>query len=91
MAHHWSEQHENQMSPEEFKKLFQKDPDLPGATGKFPDGKMDALDEGELQMRVGTVKGRIVLEFGKSIASIGFTKEEALGLGQALIERALKL
>lgn len=45
MAHHWSNQFENQMSKEELEKLFSKDTNQPGATGKFPDGKMDAMDE----------------------------------------------
>lgn len=90
MAHHWSDPQENQMSKDEFKKLFTKG-DEPGATGKYPDGKLDPLDEGELQMRLGNIQGRIVIEFGKPITSIGFTKDEALALGQALIDRALNI
>lgn len=56
MAHHWSNQFENQMSPEDFKNLFCKNENDPGATGKFPDGKIDAMDEGEIRMRIGTVE-----------------------------------
>jgi hypothetical protein len=91
MAHHWSDQFENQMSRDEFDKLFQKDEHKPGATGKFPDGKIDPLDEGEIRLRIGVIEGRIVIDFGKSIASIGFTKQQALEIGQNLIEKALKL
>lgn len=90
MAHHWN-QFENQMSKDELEKLFSKSPDQPGATGKFPDGKIDPLDEGEIRIGIGIVEGRIVIEFGKPISSIGFTKDEALRIGQDLIERALKL
>lgn len=91
MAHHWSQQFENQMSKEELEKLFQKDETQPGATGRFPDGKLDPMDEGELRLRIGVIQGRIVMEFGKSIASIGFTKSQALEIGQILIDKALKM
>jgi hypothetical protein len=91
MAHHWRNQHENQMSKEEFEKLFQKDETLPGATGKFPDGKLDPMDEGELRMRLGVVDGRLIIEFGKPIASIGFTRDEAIAIGQAILDKAFKL
>lgn len=91
MAHHWSGEN-SQMSPEEFKKLFvKKGEDVAGATGKFPDGKMDPLDEGEIQMRMTTIDKRIVIDFGKPITSIGFTRDEAIGLGQAILDRAFKL
>lgn len=90
MAHHWSEQFDNKMSPEEFKNLFNKGHE-PGATGRFPDGKLDPMDEGELQFRIGSIDGRLVIDFGKPIHSIGFTKDEALNIGQAIIDRALKL
>lgn len=91
MAHHWSDQFENQMSGEEFKKLFSKDESQPGATGKFPDGKIDALDEGEIRIRIGVKDKRIIMEFGKPVASIGFTKDEAFAIGEQIIEIALKV
>lgn len=82
---------ENQMSKEEFERLIQKSPDQPGATGKFPDGKMTPLDEGELQVKIGAQDGRIVIDFGKNVTWLGLRKSEALALGQMIIEKALKL
>lgn len=91
MAHHWSEQFENQMSRQDFEKLIQKKDDQPGATGKFPDGKLDPLDEGEIQIRMGSLDGRLIIEFGKPISSIGFTRDEAIHIGQAILDKAFKL
>lgn len=91
MAHHWSNQFENQMSREDFEKLIQKDETQPGATGNFPDGKLDPLDEGEIRLRMGILDGRLIIEFGKPIASIGFTREEAINIGQAILDKAFKL
>lgn len=91
MAHHWSNQHENQMSPEEFKKLFEKDETKPGATGNFPDGKLDPMDEGEIRLRMAVMDGRLIIEFGKPIASIGLTRDEAISIGQAILDKAFKL
>lgn len=90
MAHHWNES-ERAMSADEINKLFSKSPDEPGATGKFPDGKIHPLDEGEIRIRIGVVEGRVVLDFGKPITSVGFTREQALQIGQGLIQKALDM
>ena len=64
-----------------------------GPTRKFPFGKVDATDEGELRMgmyadhRAGIVR----LEFGKAIAWVGLPSQQARELGQLLIEKADEL
>jgi len=60
-----------------------------GPTGEFPKGKMNAHDEGELVLRVGrTEEGKVVLEFGKSIAWLGMDPEDAKALAESLVTHA---
>lgn len=62
-----------------------------GATNQFPDGKLTPQDEGEIQLSMATVDDKIVLNFGKPVAWIGFTAEQAYNLGRLFIKRAKKL
>lgn len=55
-----------------------------GATGKFPDGKMDPTDEGELQFAVCVKDGKVIFEFGKPVAWVGFTPEQARGIAASI-------
>ncbi|MFA5021296.1 MAG: hypothetical protein WC517_04535 [Patescibacteria group bacterium] len=63
-------------------------PPAPGPTGDFPEGKLNAQDEGGLQMLVGQQQGKVVLAFGKSIKWIGMGPDQARDLGKMLISRA---
>jgi hypothetical protein len=62
-----------------------------GATGEFPHGKSGEHDEGGLNAALTTLGGKLVLNFGKSVAWVAMTKAEALALGRLLIERASAL
>jgi len=66
--------------------------DLPhfGPTGKFPDGKLDPSDEGELAIGIATDKknGVIRIHFGKPIAWFALKKDEAMRLSKWIAERA---
>jgi len=62
-----------------------------GATGKFPQGRLNQTDEGELRMAIYEEKGKIVISFGKDLSWIGFGKEEAIALGEMLISKAKNL
>lgn len=81
---------------EEYKKLMadlgmKKIPIHPlglGATGKFPEGKLNHNDEGGIMIGLTTKDGKVVMDFGKATHWIGFTKEEARKLGEALIRRS---
>ncbi len=61
-----------------------------GATGKFPLGMMDDVDEGEIQFRVGhSVETRTVMvDFGKPVAWLGMPAETARQLAELLIKHA---
>lgn len=63
----------------------------PGATGKFPQGKLREDDEGELRVAMGTVDGKIVLDFGKPLKWVAMTPEEALTFASKLQDRAAEL
>ena len=59
-----------------------------GATMKFPRGKLNDSDEGELQMGITVRQGTVILAFGKEVAWLGLTPQIARDLGRTLIERA---
>lgn len=62
-----------------------------GATGRHPEGKLVKDDEGEIQIAVGNADGKVVIEFGKPIAWIGFSPEQALDLAQSIRAHALNI
>lgn len=59
-----------------------------GATGKFPQGKIKKDDQGELRMAIFGKDGKIIIDFGKELSWIGFSKDEARQLGNLLIEKS---
>lgn len=59
-----------------------------GATGEYPEGKLNPDDEGELKMAVGTEGGRVVMKFGKPVAWIGFTDAQAREIAALLCKHA---
>ena len=64
----------------------------PGATGEFPDGKLDPTDEGQLTMAVGIdVNGLVRIDFGKPVAWFSMPAREAVGLAKLLLDHALPL
>lgn len=62
-----------------------------GATGRHPQGKLVDDDEGEIRLAVGHADGKVVLEFGKPIAWIGFSPDQALDLAQSIRAHALNI
>lgn len=63
-----------------------------GATGRYPEGKLTGDDEGEIRVAIAAdpMKQKVVINFGKSVAWIGFTPQQAADLGQMLISKALE-
>jgi len=59
-----------------------------GATGNFPLGKLTQSDEGELKMAVTTNKGKVIVAFGKPIAWMGLSPDDARMLAKILNKRA---
>ena len=56
-----------------------------GPAGRFPHGKIDSKDGGEIAIQITTSEEELVLSFGKAIAWIGFTPEQAHVLAGKLI------
>jgi hypothetical protein len=63
-----------------------------GATGRFPEGKYSEHDEGEIQFAVAADAscGKVFVEFGKPVRSLGMTAEQAASLGEMLIKKSLE-
>ena len=61
-----------------------------GATGKFPEGKLTPHDEGEIKIAIGVEQNKVVIHFGKEVAWIGFTREQAISIAGSLIDNAAK-
>jgi hypothetical protein len=59
-----------------------------GATGEFPQGKLTASDKGELGIKVFSIPGKIVVEFGTQITWIGMDPEQARNLADSLRRHA---
>lgn len=78
--------------PRKLMESFNRPPSPPnlGATGKFPDGKLNDDDEGEIQIGLTEKDGVVVLDFGKPVSWVGFSKEQAKEIGQMLIDKANK-
>ena len=64
-----------------------KMPDL-GATGNFHDGKLNENDEGEIMVGITEYDGRVIMNFGKGIRWIGFTKEQAKQIADSLLKHS---
>lgn len=58
-----------------------------GATGQFPEGQLNDDDEGEIRIAIGSTEGKVVMDFGKPIAWIGFTPEQARGIAELLLRQ----
>ena len=58
--------------------------------GEFPDGRLNANDEGALAVMIGHEKGKVVMQFASPTAWIGFTPEQAMDIAQMLITHARK-
>lgn len=55
-----------------------------GATGQFPEGKIDASDEGEIKIGVAKIDGKVILNFGSPVKWVGFTPQQARQLAESL-------
>lgn len=63
----------------------------PGPTGEFPEGHLTDEDEGELVVRVGTHKGRVVVEFGVPTRWFAMGPLQAHELAAALVTKVNEL
>lgn len=59
-----------------------------GPTGDFPDGKLDPHDEGGINIGVGRYMGKVILNFGSAVKSLGFSPEEARDFAELIKKHA---
>lgn len=60
-----------------------------GPTGRFPDGKLDATDDGELTMKISTTdNGLIRMDFGTKVSWFAITPSQAIELAAILVKHA---
>jgi hypothetical protein len=59
-----------------------------GATGQFPDGALSPNDEGQIQFATSIIDGRVILDFGKPVSSLGMSPQEACDIAGALVKLA---
>lgn len=61
----------------------------PGPTGRFPQGKLNEDDRGELQISIGATKeGKVAMDFGSPVRWIGFGPNDARRIAHSLILKA---
>jgi len=60
-----------------------------GATGDFPEGKLNEQDKGGLKLAVGVKNGKVIVHFGNEpVLWIGMNPEDARQLAAFLIYKA---
>lgn len=84
MAHH-----SNEPLPADF--LKEAFPFKAGPTGRFPQGKLTDTDDGEIGIAIGRKDGKIVMDFGKPTAWIGFDADQADQIAESLRVHAQSL
>lgn len=61
-----------------------------GPTGKFPDGKINKDDRGEIKIQVGCdhVRGLVVIHFGSEVSWIAMSADDCDNFSKLLAEKA---
>lgn len=59
-----------------------------GATNRFPRGKVNGTDEGELRLAVYAKEGTVFVDFGKPTAWLGLDEDSARNLAALLVKYA---
>lgn len=92
MAHHGDDSEAldlmRKMMAEQFRQAAQAGNLTLGATGQFPEGKLNDDDEGEIRIAIGATGGKVVIDFGKPVAWLGFTTQQAREIAASLLEKA---
>jgi hypothetical protein len=55
---------------------------------QYPDGKLNATDEGALQIAVFTEDGNVIINFGKPVNWVGMPPDQARALAALLVAQA---
>ena len=80
--------HSRDSIPEDLRRKLLDTTAFRGATGLFPEGKLHASDEGQLQFAIAHKDGKVVLEFGTPVAWVGMDPQQAADLAMAMLSHA---
>jgi len=58
---------------------------------RFHDPRLSGKHEGKTELRVGHVKGRVVLRFKSAVTCIGMTPAQAIQIAEALLRHARRV
>ena len=78
MSHHSSDPKQEKILSETMRKLF----------GEFPNGRLNAEDQGAVAVAIGHELGAVTMQFPHNLNWIGFTPEQAIDIAQTLVEHA---
>ena len=59
-----------------------------GETGEYPQGQFGPHDEGGLRFAIGAKDGVVLMDFAKTVRSIGFDPDTAQSLGRLMMKKA---
>lgn len=59
-----------------------------GATGEFPQGKLEKQDEGEIKFGICIYQGKVMLNFGKPCTYVGFDPQLAVQVATIMMKHA---
>jgi hypothetical protein len=62
-----------------------------GPTGDFPQGKLNADDEGALNIAIGQESGCVRIDFGKEVAWVGLDPDLAVAFAATIVKHAMAL
>ncbi len=90
MSNHGDTPFETVHDPATFEQMNKMRKELLGATQRFPEGKLAEGDKGEIMFAVGHEHGKVMLEFGKAVAWIHMTTDQAQALAMTIYDHAEK-
>lgn len=90
MSNHFSDP---TLVPDFIQERFKTAPEGLGATGRYPEGKLGAHDEGEIAFAVAAdpKNKKVLINFGKPVAFLGMNREQAVALAHLLIQKAMEI
>jgi hypothetical protein len=62
-----------------------------GPTGEFPLGKLNADDEGGINIAIGSESGNVRIDFGEPTAWIALPPDQALAFASLIVKHAMAL
>lgn len=68
-----------------------KPSDVAGPTGKFPLGKLNETDRGELMVAVSTERDMVRIDFGTPVTWICLPPDGALAFASSVVKRAMAM